>query len=316
MSSRFNCSQPSLFAVYRLTVQMVLDDLARFFAFDATYTEGWATANFAFTKTVERMPDANARKEAVAILSLDYDKKVAAIVLLAKYLKAYIERGFEASVQDIMLTSAGFGYLKKVKEGNANAVSSFMSSALVFVVDKAVILTEKGKMPADFLARLQVADTDFDTVLSQYNAAVLVAKAKTDERLAGCNEIADRLQAILADGRTINLESPDIAKTYQFSSVLARVESTKNAGINGKVSLPGGKKGLAGATVTEPISGKTYVSDKDGYYEITPLTMGDYTLTFSADGFVPQTLTGNTVQTGVVKRLNVEMVATAASAKS
>ena len=110
-----------------------------------------------------------------------------------------------------------------------------MSSALVFVADKTAILTEKGKMPADFLARLQVADTDFDTVLSQYNAAVLIAKAKTDERLAGCNEISERLQRVLADGRILNLDNPEIAKTYQFSSVLARVESTKNAGINGKV---------------------------------------------------------------------------------
>ena len=93
-----------------------------------------------------------------------------------------------------------------------------------------------------------------------------------------------------------------------FSTLLAKVDATKNAGINGKTTIGGGKKGLADVTVTEPISGKTYVSEKDGFFEITPLTEGKYTLVFSIEGYETQTITSNDVKTGVMKRLNVEMV--------
>ena len=308
MTNRYNCSQASLYAVSRLIWQTTQDELTRFSAFDDTYTVNFITDNLNYIKTVERMPDAHARKEAVAVLSLEFDKKADAVVLLAKYLKDYIERSFDKEIKDIMLNSAGYDNFPKVKQGNTNAISSYLSSALGFVIDKADVLTTKGKMPADFLARLTTVDTDFEDVLSRYNTAVAAAKSKTDEKIIANNEVFARLQQVLADGRHIHLENPELAKAFQFSAFLSRVESTKNAGINGKITLPGGKKGIALITVTEPISGKTYTSDKDGYFEIAPLSMGSYTLVFSADGYVTQTFTGLEVQKGVVKRLNVEMV--------
>ncbi len=311
MNSKYTCSQASLYAVSRLVWQTVQDNLSLFAGFDSTYTNETITQNREFIKTVERLPDLNARREAVAVLSLEYDKKVDAVVLLAKYLKDAIERGFEDEVKNIMLDSAGFDYFQKVKQGNANAISSFLSSALGFVADKADTLTTKGKLPADFLTKLTAADTAFEDVLSRYNAAVKATKTKKDEKIIGNNEVFARLQQVLADGRTIHLESPDLAKAYQFSAFLSQVESTKNAGINGKITMPSGKKGIALITVTEPISGKTYTSDKDGYYEIAPLSMGSYTLVFSADGYITQTISGLEVQKGVVKRVNVEMMAVA-----
>ena len=65
---------------------------------------------------------------------------------------------------------------------------------------------------------------------------------------------------------------------------------------------------IAGVTVTEPLTGKTAVSDKGGSYEIGPFSEDTYTLIFSADGYETQTIPGLDVKTGVVKRLNVEMV--------
>ena len=308
MPTKYNCSQASLYAASRLIWQAVQDNQALFAAFDATYTAANIADNIAFIKTVERLPDLNARREAVAVLSVEYDKKVDAIVLLAKYLKDHIERAFEKDVKDIMLSAAGFDYFAKVKQGNANAINSFLSSAVVFVTDKADVLTTKGKMAADFLTKLNTADADFEDVLSRYNTAVEATKSKRDEKIIGNNDVFTRAQQVLADGRTIHLENPDLAKAYQFSTFLSRVESTKNAGINGKVTINGGKKGLPIVTVTEPISGKSYTSEKDGYYEIAPLSMGSYSLVFSADGYVSQTLSGLDVQKGVMKRLNVEMV--------
>ena len=308
MLNKYNCSQASLYAVARLVWQAVQDNQAQFFAFDATYTTAYLNENKEFIKTVERLPDYYARKEAVAVLSIEYNKQAEVVIVLAKYLKDYIERCFDKDVRDIMLNSAGYDYFAKVKQGNANAINSFLSSAVVFVTDKADVLTTKGKMPTDFLSRLQTADNDFEDVLSRYNAAVAAAKNKTDEKINANNEVFNRLQRVLADGRTIFLETPELAKIFQFSSFLARVEPTKNAGINGKITNGYVKKGLAQVTVTEPTSGKTYISDKDGYYEIAPLSMGTYSLIFSADGYITQTLTGLDVQKGVVKRLNVDMV--------
>ena len=308
MLNKYNCSQASLYAASRLIWQAAQDNQALFAAFDATYTAANIADNIAFIKTVERLPDAKARKEAVAVLTVEYDKKMDTIVLLAKYLKDHIERAFDKDVKDIMLSAAGFDYFAKAKQGNANAINSFLSSAVVFVTDKADVLTTKGKMAADFLTKLNTADADFEDVLSRYNTAVEATKSKRDEKIIGNNDVFTRAQQVLADGRTIHLENPDLAKAYQFSTFLSRVESTKNAGINGKVTINGGKKGLPIVTVTEPISGKSDTSEKDGYYEIAPLSMGSYALVFSADGYVSQTLSGLEVQKGVMKRLNVEMV--------
>ena len=304
----YPCSQTSLYAVCVRAWQICRDNQAAFFVFDAQYTEGFIDENIAILKAAENLPDNKARKEDLALLSVEYDKIAMDLALMAKYLKNYIERAYmdNKEVQKIMLQTAGFDNYRKVQDLDDKAITPFMSSALAFIAEKAPILTASGKMTADFAATFTAQDTLFDNVLERYNAVETATKTKTDEKITANNDVYNRTQAMLYDGRFMNLDKPELAKPYNFSTIWDQVEPTKNSGVSGKTLAVGGKKGISKVTVTEPLTGKTAISDKDGSYALL-LTEGKWLLTFTAEGYVSQTIEV-TIQKGVTKRLNVEMV--------
>ncbi|MBL7818698.1 MAG: carboxypeptidase-like regulatory domain-containing protein [Saprospiraceae bacterium] len=305
--TKYACSQASLYAICILAWQICRDNQAAFFAFDAQYTEGYIDDNVAAVKAAETMPDAKARQEELSLLSIEYDKVANLLAAQAKYLRSYIERAYtDKAVQKIMLQSAGFDYFSKVQNLDDKAITPFMSSALKFIADKAAVLTTDGRMPTDFAAKFNATDAAFDDVLAQYNATQSATKIKTEEKIKANNDIYDRVQAMLYDGRFMHLENPALAQVYNFNTLWDQVEPTKNAGVSGKTLAVGGKKSVPKVTVTEPLTGKTAVSDKDGSYSLL-LTEGKWLLTFTADGYVSQTIEV-TIQKGVTKRLYVEMV--------
>ena len=305
-NTSYSCSQATLYNVCRLVWQMIGNKLAEFAGYNTIYILPYIAENLALIKAAERLPDAEQRREEVDTLSLSYDKMGARVVLLGKYLLTYIDEAYPKEMRSIMYKAAGYDSFDKVKAFNSNAIPSWFSDALLFVEQKAETLS-KGGMPKDFLEKLKAADKEFEEILKQYNAAVATAKERREEKILANNDIYARAQKALLHGRNMNLEMPEQAKLYQFSAVLAQVEDGKNAGISGKITEEGGKKGIAGIAVTEPISGKTAVTDKDGRYEITPLSMDKYTLIFSGEGYETQTIEKIAVKTGVTTRQNAAM---------
>lgn len=307
--SKYQCSQTSLYAVCVLAWQMCRDNQAAFLAFDAQYTEGYILENLDRINAAKGLPDFKARKEDLALLSVEYDKVATDLVALAKMLKNSVERAYKdnKNIQKIMLTTAGFDYFKKVQELDDKAITPFMTAALTFIAEKADVLNTAGKLSVGFAVQFNDINTAFEDVLGRYNAAAIVAKTKTDEKVAANNDIYDRAVNLLDDAQFMYQQLPDRAKQYQFTTLWNIVEPTKSSGISGKTLAVGGKKSVGNITVTEPLTGKTATSDKDGSFNIY-LTEGEWTLTFSADGYITQTITGIEVQKGAVKRLNVEMV--------
>ena len=312
---KYPCAQPTLYAACVLAWQMCRDNQLMFFTHDNIYTSAFIIENIARIKAAEDLPDWEARKAALDLLSLEYDKVAGDLADMVKYLKKYIERAYkDEAVQKIMLKKAGFEYYSKVQTLDDKAILPFMSSASEFVAQNVAILTTAGKMPVAFPSEFKAIDVLFDDVLDRYNVTKQALTPQTDEKNDASNDVYDRTLVLLADGAFIYMKTPDLAKAYTFSAVLAQVKPTKNAGISGKVLYPLSKKGIAGITVTEPISGKTAITDKEGRYDIKSLSEDTYSLVFSGDGYVTQTVNDIPVKTGVTKRLNVEMVAMATGA--
>ena len=305
----YRCSQAVLYLVCRLAWQKCRNNQIIFFTFDNKYTMAFIDENITRIKNVENLADYKARKEDVSLISIDYDRVTTNLVLMATHLGQYIKRAFkeDKAVLKIMLTTAGFNNFKQVLKLDDKAIAPFMSSAVKFVVEKADILSRQGKMPADFIAQFMAADTRFDDILAAYNAASAVHKEKTNEKIIGNNDIYERTLEMLADGHFMHMKSPEVAKQYNFNALLSQVEPTKNAGIKGKILMPGGKRVISGVTITEPLTGKTFVSDKKGDFALNSLGAGTYTIIFFAEGFVTQTITGVVVKKGATKRLKVEM---------
>ncbi|MBL7815987.1 MAG: carboxypeptidase-like regulatory domain-containing protein [Saprospiraceae bacterium] len=307
MKPKYGCSQANLYAICTRAWHICRDNQAAFFAFDPLYTEGYIDDNLAQVKIAENLPDAKSRQEDLSLLSIEYDKVANEVVAQAKYLRSYIERAYQdKAIQRIMLQSAGFDYFSKVLKLDDKAITPFMSSAVQFIANKAVVLTTDGRMPADFATKFNAADAAFDDVLAQYNATQSATKIKTEEKIKANNDIYDRVQAMLYDGRFMHLENPALAQAYNFNTIWDQIEPTKNSGVGGKTLAVGGKKSVPNVTVTESLTGKTTISDKDGSYSLL-LTEGKWLLIFSADGYVSQTIEV-VIQKGVTKRLNVEMV--------
>ena len=248
-------------------------------------------------------------------MSVEFDQISTDVVALGSLLKNSLQRAYRNNkdIEKVMLTTAGFDDFAKVKRINDKAIAAFLSSALKFIGDKADVLRDAGKLPDDFAKRLTAVDALFDSVQARYSTAEDAAKAKKDEKIAANNDIFDDGNALLDDARFMYQQTPDRAKQYEFNTIWDLVEPTKNAGVKGKTLAVGGKVSVSNVTVKELLTGKTALSDKDGSYEIAPLSEGKYTLTFSAEGYVTQTIE-IVVKTGVTKRLNVEMVVVTANA--
>ena len=305
----YRCSQAVLYLVCRLAWQKCRNNQIIFFAFDNKYTMAFIDENITRIKNVENLADYKARKEDVSLISIDYDRVTTNLVLMATHLGRYIKRAFkeDKAILKIMLTTAGFSNFRQMQKLDEKAIAPFMSSAIKFVVEKTDILNHQGKMPADFIAQFVAADTQFGNILAAYNTADAAHKEKTNEKIIGNNDIHEQTLEMLADGHFMHMKSPEIAKQYKFNALLSQVEPTKNAGINGKILMPGGKRVISGVTVAESLTGKTFVSDKKGDFALNSLGAGTYTVIFSAEGFVTQTIMGVIVKKGATKRLKVEM---------
>ena len=312
---KYPCSQAILYLILYRLWQMCRDNQADFFAFDPKFTMAFIDKNIARIKFTEDLPDFKARKEDISLLSVEFDQISTDVVVLGSLLKNSVQRAYRNNkdIEKVMLTTAGFDDFAKVKRFNDKAIAAFLSSALKFIDDKADVLRDAGKLPDDFAKRLTTVDTLFDSVQARYSTAEDAAKAKKDEKIAANNDIFDEGNELLGDARFMYQETPDRVKQYEFNTIWDLVEPTKNAGVKGKTLAVGGKVSVPSVTVKELLTGKTDFSDKEGSYEITPLSEGKYTLTFSAEGYVTQTI-DIVIKTGMTKRLNVEMVVVATNA--
>ena len=103
-----------------------------------------------------------------------------------------------------------------------------------------------------------------------------------------------------------------MAKSFTFAAFRAEVETVRNAGLSGKITNILNKEALKGATITIKNYNKVAVTEKDGRFEITPLSADKYMVIVECPGFVTQIFEEVKIRTGMTTRLNVKMVAVVA----
>jgi hypothetical protein len=177
--------------------------------------------------------------------------------------------------------------------------------------NKAEFCAQK-RMAPNFPELFSAAAQAYKTSHSQWLAANLKGGlSKADAKVEANNAVYTGLMMGLAVG---NLHFADtnatLAKQFMFSTLVAQVRTKGNAGISGKVTDATGKP-IKGAVISLEDGSKATETDENGKYELTPLSMGKYTVLCQAGGFVTQTFPDMPIQTGVTARLNVKMVAEA-----
>lgn len=310
VASNFSCSQNAFVSTANLCINLLIEHFANLMTVKPKYTVVFFDALRSDLKAADLMPDDKTRRAFTADALLVYEDDRAAFVKLALFFKSYITDSFDKSRQDNAYGQAGFEYLPKAKKGDWASMTGFISSAVPFLTDNKAVLLANDTMPPTFIADFNAAIAKMQT---SYNAWLSLSKgmSKADAKVEALNAVNTTLLAALKTGQLLYEDSnPALAEQFTFSAQLSQVQGTKNAGINGKVLDANGQP-VPNVVVSIQGNAKTVVCDADGRYEFTPLSMGKYSVTFAATGYVTQVFEGEAVKTGVMTRLNVTLVAVA-----
>jgi Carboxypeptidase regulatory-like domain len=305
-NSNLPCSQNAFVSATSLCIDLLSEHATDLMSVKPKYTVPFFEALRSDLQAADLMPDDKTRRALAADALLVSDADRAALVKLILFFKSYITDTFEKSRWENVYAQAGFDYFTKAKNGDWTSMTGFISSAIPFLEDNKTALMSNDTMPPTFIADFNAAVTK---TKASYNAWLALSKgmSKADAKVEAFNAVNTTLSAALKVANVFYADSnPALAHQFTFTAQLSQVQGTKNAGINGKV-LNADKKAIPNLVVTIQGSDKTSGCDKDGRYEITPLSMGKYTVIFTAPGYVTQVFKDEIVKTGVMTRVNVEM---------
>jgi hypothetical protein len=306
--TNYNCSQQDLYNAGRLAWDLCQSKLPNFGAFKSKYTPEFVAQNRAELEAADRLPDAAARRANAVSARLDMLPIRDQIVTYMGWLKAYIDDAFDANKWDIMYNAAGQGYLQKAKFDSWGSVTALLSSAIPFIEENLAALTAKDNMPADFLKKFQDIELSFKAAYSIWLAADKAATEQTDEKVNANNNVYANIVAMLTDGQRLFQDDPANAKSFSFTVILDKTHGVRNAGLAGKAINATNQKGIKDVSLAVQGLDKATMTDKDGKYELTPLSAGKYTIIVTAKGFISQTFKDQPIKTGVMSRLNVIMI--------
>ena len=305
--TNYNCSQQDLYNACRISWDLCASKSSDFVAFKSKYTPAFVAQNRAEVDAADRLPDAAARRAIAQSARMDMIPLKDTVVKYSGWLKSYIDDAFEVSKRDIMYNAAGEGYLAKAKAENWGSVTALLSSAIPFIDDNLATLTANENMPAEFPQKFKDVESAFKAAYSKWLSADNAAAEQTDFKIVSNNAIYNNVIAMLTDGQRLFKEDSGIAKQYSFATIVAQTHGIKNAGLAGKVTQVGGKIPIIGAKVSIEGTDKFVLTDSEGKYELTPLSMGIYTISITFDTFIAQSFANQIIKTGTMTRLNMQL---------
>lgn len=307
ISVNYGCSQPDLYNASRSAWKLCQKNLAAFTAFSPRYSDAFIAQNQAAVDAADLLLDYAARKAKAQSARVDLLSAKDELIYKYGFLTAYIKKAFEPSKQEFMLAASGEGYLAKTKTNNWSSASSLISSAVPFLDEYVATLTNNENMPPSFVATFKAVAKDFnDKYAISQNADANVGE-ETDTKLIANNALYNAVRTMLEDAQSIFRRDVTLAKQFVWSTIVAQTHGIKNAGVNGKITADNNKNGIANVLVAAVGTDKTTTSDTEGRYDLSPLSNGTYTLTFSCNGFESKTIENIMVNTGVTTRQHVSL---------
>jgi hypothetical protein len=307
-TARYGCAQNTFYAAAHVGVDRLTENLEAFTAVFPEFTSALVQGIKARVNAADALPDYDARKLLAETLWLEVDKLRKESAYSFGLFLSTIDRTFDVSLRDALYDAAGRKHYMEAKNGDISKVIPMYSSLNPFIAENWAVLSTTGKMTEaqrdEFITKQAAYKVNFDAL----SAAERAAKDKKDEKINANNACYDELVDYSKLAQRIYANDLDMAKLFTFTSFRAEVESVKNAGLAGKITYILNKDALKDATITIKDYNKSFVTDKSGKFEITPLSMGKYTVVVECLGFETQTFVDVKIKTGVTTRLNVKMV--------
>lgn len=315
MKSSYNCAQADLYMACRNGWWMCQKNLAAFAAVKPKYTEGYVQENLDAIDITDLLPDVNARYEQYDLVRLSLIKCNEDIQYQFMILLSYIDDAFSSAERDIMYRSCGNPFLTKAKKDSWPNVAALLSAAVPFLEKYKDTLettvknpTVKNNMPADFVGRFKALAMIFNGLYKEFKVCDVSSVDKTSEKVEANNMIYKDLLTMFEDAKRIFNNNAELKNEFTFVNVLTKARGTKMSGIIGKVINAELKASLAQVQISIRGTEKIASSDKEGRYEIAPLTANKYTVIAEADGYEPSITEGVEIKTGSMSRVNFELV--------
>ncbi len=308
-ATKYNCSQSTFYAAAHEGADRLTENLEDFTNLFPEYTLEFVQGLKARLDAADALPDQDARKLLAETIWLEVDNMRKDSAYQFGLFLSTIDRICEAALRNTTYDAAGRKYYMDAKNGDLAKVISMYSSLIPFIEENWAALSTVGKMTTaqrdEWIAKQAAYKARYEAL----SAAERAVKEKKDEKINANNACFDELMAYTKLAQRIYANNTVMMKYFTFASFRSEVETVKNAGLSGKITNILNKDTLKGATITILNYNKSAVTEKSGKFEITPLSMGKYTVIVTCPGYETQTFEDVKIKTGVMTRLNVKMVA-------
>lgn len=305
----YNCAQANLYETCRLIVKSCLTILTDLTGFKPKYTQAFFDQLSDKIEAADMLPDLAARQSLSKRLDLDLQAARDKIVLKFSMLQSYIDECFTGGEVKIMYGEAGAARIAKVKKNNWVEMTQLMSSVLLFFDNHSPVLLANNNMPAQFETDFRALIAEAKSINNALDDANKAANEKKDEKIDANNDIFTSVSSVLTDVQRMYQDTQEKAKQYTFANFESQTHGIKNAGLSGKVLRDVNNFAIKGAKITIKNYEKTAETDKDGKFEITPLSSGKYTVIVECEGYITREFKDVVIKTGVTTRLNVLLTA-------
>ena len=302
----YHCSQQSLYTVEAVVWTNCNTNIASFTAFKGKYTAALGTAAMAAVAAAKALPTKetrNALPESVRIALLPLGD---ACLANQRLLKSYIEEAYPTTAVT-MLASAGYKSYNAASHEGWEEMNVMITAAELFLATNATVLEMAGaNMPAAFVATYTSSKTAFETVYNSYLLTAQATPGGTSDKIKANNKTYTTMMAMLKDGQLIFEDDSTRKAIFTFDTVLGKVTGNCTTGMRITVADHVSKVNITDFTVTVQPGGE--VATANGIILELKMSEAIYTVVISAPGYTPITMIDVKLTTGVMHRLDVELV--------
>ncbi len=302
----YGCSQQSLYTVAAVVWTNYNTNLAQFTAFKGKYTTALATTALAALAAAKLLPNQGTRN------SLPESVRIALVPLgvtcLAnqRKLKSYIEEAFPTSTVAMLKSAGNSSYHAAYNEG-WEEMNTMITDGQLFITNNTADLEMIGNnMPTAFIATYTNDKTAFETVYKSYLLSAQATAGETSDKMKANNGVYTTLRNMLNDGQLIFENDATRKAIFTFDTVLGKVTGNGTTGMRITGSDSVSKVNITNFTASVQPGAEVAVAD--GIILELKMSEALYTVVISAPGYTPLTITNVQLTTGIMHRLDVELV--------
>ena len=304
--SIYACSQQSLYTVAAVVWANYNSNLASFTTFKSKYTAAMATAALAALAAAKLLPNEQARGSVPELVRIALLPLGATCLANQRMLKSYIEDAFPASVSTQLASAGNNSYRAAYNEG-WEEMNTMITDGNLFIANNTVALEMTGtNMPAAFVTTYTSGKTAFETIYNNYLLTAQATSGNTNTKMKANNAVYTSLRSMLDDGKLIFEADKTRKALFTFSNVLAKVTGNGTTGMRITAADSVSKVNLTDFTAT--VQPGDEVGTAIGVVLELKMSEDLYTVVITAPGYHSLTLAVVQLKTGVMHRLDVELV--------